>query len=79
MKTIYLLITCLLIQWGVFAQEGVNFRNLTFNEALAQAKENGIHGLLHLLVRAMQKHDQQRVPTKSGRRLFQPSFRLCKI
>ena len=38
MKTIYLLITCLLIQWGVFAQEGVNFRNLTFNEALAQAK-----------------------------------------
>ncbi len=23
---------------GVFAQEGVNFRNLTFNEALAQAK-----------------------------------------
>ena len=25
MKTIYLLITCLLIQWGVFAQEGVNF------------------------------------------------------
>ena len=38
MKTIYLLITCLLIQWGVFAQEGVNFRDLTFNEALAQAK-----------------------------------------
>jgi len=41
MKTIYLLITCLLIQWGVFAQEGVNFRNLTFNEALAQAKAVG--------------------------------------
>lgn len=38
MKTIYLLITCLLIQGGVFAQEGVNFRDLTFNEALAQAK-----------------------------------------
>ena len=38
MKTIYLLITCILIQWGAFAQEGVNFRNLTFNEALAQAK-----------------------------------------
>lgn len=57
MKTIYLLITCILIQWGAFAQEGVNFRNLTFNEALAQAKteKNGIHGLLHILVRAMQR------------------------
>ena len=69
MKTIYLLITCLLIQWGVFAQEGGNFRDLTFNEALAQAKAE----------KKMVFMDQQRVPTKSGRRLFQPSFRLCKI
>ena len=44
-----------------------------------ERESDDFYGLLHLLVRAMQKHDQQRVPTKSGRRLFQPSFRLCKI
>ena len=38
MKTIYLFITCILVQYVAFAQDGVNFRDLTFNEALAQAK-----------------------------------------
>ena len=33
MKTIYLFITCILVQYVAFAQDGVNIRNLTFNEA----------------------------------------------
>lgn len=41
MKRIYLLIAILFVQITVFAQEGVNFRDLTFTEALAEAqKEN---------------------------------------
>ena len=81
MKTIYLLITCLLIQWGVFAQEGVNFRDLTFNEALAQAKAEKKMVFMDCYTSwcGPCKNMTNNVFTKSGRRLFQPSFRLCKI
>ena len=39
MKNIYLFIAILFASITTFAQEGVNFRNLTFTEALAQAKQ----------------------------------------
>ena len=41
MKKINLLIALLWVQIAVFAQEGVNFRSLSFDEALAQAKTEG--------------------------------------
>ena len=31
MKTIYLFITCILVQYVAFAQDGVNFRDLTYS------------------------------------------------
>ena len=39
MKKIYLFIAILFVQIMVFAQEGVNFRDLTFTEALEAAKK----------------------------------------
>ena len=39
MKKIYLFIAILFVQITVFAQEGVNFRDLTFTEALEAAKK----------------------------------------
>lgn len=39
MKNIYLFIAILFASITTFAQEGVNFRKLTFTEALAQAKQ----------------------------------------
>lgn len=41
MKKINLLVALLWVQIAVFAQEGVNFRSLSFDEALAQAKTEG--------------------------------------
>ncbi|MDE5610835.1 MAG: thioredoxin family protein, partial [Odoribacter sp.] len=38
MKYIYLLLFCLLAGYTTFAQEGVNFRNITLEEAQEQAK-----------------------------------------
>lgn len=38
MKNIYLLLFCLLVGYGTFAQEGVDFRNLPLEEALQQAQ-----------------------------------------
>lgn len=49
MKNIYLFIAILFASITTFAQEGVNFRKLTFTEALAQAKQENklvFHGLL---------------------------------
>ena len=60
MKKIYLFIAILFVQITVFAQEGVNFRDLTFTEALEAAKkeQTRVHGLLHRVVRTMQEHGE---------------------
>lgn len=55
-------------------------RNLGVSENESpQCKQNDFHGLLHLLVRAMQRISPECIPTEEGRRFSEFPFSVLQV
>lgn len=82
MKNIILTAILLIASFTVFSQKGVNFEDLTFNEALAKAKaENKLVFMdcCHEMVRGLYPDCKKPVPTRKCRKAFKRKLHLPQI